>query len=255
MSRLDAIGCRAWPLRLGMVATGVLAVVVGCSPGGPAGKGEATGAGGSKSAGDLSDKIGDYLPPLDGGRLEIAPPKGWNWANPGGGVLVAFKPQDIELNKLPRILLTVADAGLLGMDDVTAENVAAFVSHVSDAAADKKLRAPVQATTIAGRQFATYQILGKRRNQVVIQHFLATIVEGREYRLQLDAYQADFAKVKSTIEVVASSMKFPTKHGESSDSPREEAASVAAKDVPQDQPAKPTEQAGDAPTDPPPEAP
>ena len=56
------------------------------------------GPGGQGTSDELASKIGEYMPPLDGGKLEVAAPKGWDWANPGGEVLVAFKPKDAELN-------------------------------------------------------------------------------------------------------------------------------------------------------------
>jgi hypothetical protein len=201
VARIRVFGRSAWLLA------GLVLVTAGCSGGGPAGK---TGAGGGteKASDALASKIGDYMPPLDGGRLEIAAPKGWDWANPGGGVLVAFKPKDAEINALPRVLLSVADSDFAGIDDVTASNVDDFVRQVAASIADQKPKESARAHTVNGRQFARYLVLGKRRNQVVAQQFLTTVAGSRVYTLRLEAYQPQFDDSKSMLEAIAASMKF-----------------------------------------------
>jgi len=196
----------AWLLMFG---TAIL--VAGCSGSGPADKAD---SGGAKSGDGLTDRIGEYMPPLDRGRLEIAAPKGWNWANPGGGVLVAFKPKDAELNALPRVLLSVEDSAFPEIDDVTSANVEAFVGLVADSLADTKPREPVVAATVGGQRFARYMLLGKRRGQVVVQQVLKTVVGGRTYSLQLEVYQPQFDQYKATLSAIAASMKFPARDGE-----------------------------------------
>lgn len=195
----------------GLLVLAVALLMAGCpgagTTGGGAGKGGAD-AGGKGSADDLASKIGDYMPPLDGGKLEIAAPKGWDWANPGGGVLVAFKPKEAEINSLPRVLLSVADSDVAGIDNVTAENVEAFVRQVSDSLEDPKPKEPVRAVTFGKHHFARYLTFGKRRNQVVVMQSLKTISGGRVYTLRLEAYQHQFDKYKNVLSVIALSMKF-----------------------------------------------
>jgi hypothetical protein len=206
-----------------LLMLGVAIFVVGCSGTGPADKSGSSGSRGAAAGDGLTDKIGEYMPPLDRGRLEIAAPKGWNWANPGGGVLVAFKPADAELNALPRVLLSVEDSPFPGIDDVTAANVETFVGLVADALADTKPKEPVRATTLGGQPFARYLLLGKRRGQVVVQQIVKTVVGGRAYTLQLEVYQPQFERHKIALSVIAASMKFPARDGETATDPPDSA--------------------------------
>ncbi len=201
MARIRVLGRSAWLLA------GLVLFTAGCAGSGPAGK-TGDGAGGEKAGDALASKMGDYMPPLDGGKLEIAAPKGWDWANPGGGVLVAFKPKDAEINALPRVLLSVADSDFPGIDDVTSSNVEEFVRQVAGSIADQKPKESARAHTLNGRPFARYLVLGKRRNQVVVQQILTTVAGSRVYTLRLEAYQAQFDKYESMLDVIAASMKF-----------------------------------------------
>ena len=143
MARIRVLGRSAWLLA------GLILFMAGCSGSDPAGDTGAD-AGGKKADDALASKIGDYMPPLDGGRLEIAAPKGWDWANPGGGVLVAFKPKGAEINALPRVLLSVADSDFPGIDDVTASNAEDFVRQVAASIADQKPKESARACTLNG---------------------------------------------------------------------------------------------------------
>ena len=210
---------------------GGMFLAAGCSGGGSADKSGAAASGGAKPSDVLAEKLGDYMPPLDQGRLEIAAPKGWNWANPGGGVLVAFKPQDAEVNALPRVLLTVEDSPFLELDDVTSANVEELVSLVADSLGEAKPQEPVRAVTAAGQPFAQYTLLAKRRSQIVVQQILKTIVGGRAYTLQLEVYQPQFDQHKMALNVIAASMKFPARDGaQPADSMDTEMAEPAADD-------------------------
>lgn len=196
--------------RFGRFFVLCLAVLLaGCpgagTTGGGAGKSGAGGHGGASD--DLASKIGDYMPPLDRGKLEIAPPKGWDWANPGGDVLVAFKPKDAELNSLPRILLAAADSDSVGIDDVGPDNVEAFVRQISNSLPEPKPKEPVRAVSLGKHHFARYITFGKRRNQVVAQQTVTTVVGGRVYTLRLEVYQHQFEKYQAALSAVAMSMK------------------------------------------------
>lgn len=185
----------------------VALLLVGCPGAGTTGGGGTSGAGGKSSSDDLTSKIGDYLPPLDGGKLEIAAPKGWDWANPGGGVLVAFKPKDAEINSLPRVLLSVEESAA-GIDEVTPDNVEAFVRQVSESLSEPKPKEPVRAVQLGKHHFARYVTFAKRRNQVVAQQTLKTVAGGRAYTLRLEAYHHTLDKYQAAVSVAAMSMKF-----------------------------------------------
>ena len=212
-----------------LLLVGLVVFALGCAPDGPGDK-AATGPGGAKPADELAERIGDYMPPLDRGRLEIAAPKDWNWANPGGDVLVAFKPKNAEVNALPRVLLSVSDSEFPGIDDLTPDNIKVFEGLVADAVADKKTREPVSSVKIGGQPFVRYVLWAKRRNQVVAQQVLQTVVGGRQYTLQLEALQAHFDQQKVVLSVIAASMKFPQRDGASAPGPAAEEPVAKPKD-------------------------
>ena len=218
--------------------------------GGSAGRSGA-GAGGSGSADDPAGKIGEYMPPLDGGKLEVAAPKGWDWANPGGDVLVAFKPKDAELNSLPRVLLSVAESDSVGIDDVTPDNVEAFARQLSDSLPEPKPKEPVRAVNLGEHHFARYVTFGKRRNQVVAQQTLMTVVGGRVYTLRLEVYQHQFDKYQAALSTVAASMKFAGDVAADAAAPAEEppAAEPASKPTEEAKPDQPAEKAAKEPAE------
>ena len=214
----------------GLMMVGVVVVAAGCPGTGPTGSGGSPGSGGTKSGDDPASKIGEYMPPLDGGKLEIAAPKGWDWANPGGDVLVAFKPKDAELNALPRVLLSVADSEFPGIDDVTPDNVDTFVRLVADSLADQKPKESARSLAVGKHHFARYMLLGKRRNQVVVQQFLTTVAGGRVYTLRLEVNQPQYDKYKTFLSVIAASMKFAGEAAAPSAEPEKPAAEAPAEE-------------------------
>ena len=214
-----------WLLLLGGI------ILAGCSGGDPADKSAASGSASADPSDVLAEKLGEYMPPLDEGRLEIAACKGWNWGRPGGEILVVFKPQDAEINSLPRVLLTVEESPFLELDNVTPANVEDFVSLVADSLADAKPQEPVRAVTAAGQPFAQYTLLAKRRSQIVVRQVLQTIVDSRVYTLQLEVYQPELDQHKMALNVIAASMKFPVRDGaEPADSTDTDLAEPAAAD-------------------------
>jgi hypothetical protein len=234
-----------------LLVLNVALLLGGCPGAGTTGGGGKPGAGGKGSSDDLTSKIGEYMPPLDGGKLEVAAPKGWDWANPGGEVLVAFKPKDAELNSLPRVLLSVAESDSVGIDDVTPDNVEAFVRQVSDSLPEPKPKEPVRAVNLGKRHFARYITFGKRRNQVVAQQTLMTVVGGRVYTLRLEVYQHQFDKYQAAQSTVAASMKFAGHVAADAAAPAEEppAAEPASKPTEEAKPDQPAEKAAKEPAE------
>lgn len=74
--------------------------------------------------------LGDYLPPLDGARIEIATPDGWKPMPRDSKYVVRFS----ELaggGGLPRIDVVVEESSLGGLTDVTEANVVEFAVAVA----------------------------------------------------------------------------------------------------------------------------
>ena len=83
--------------------------------------------------------LGDYFPPLDGGRLMLASPAGWSWASRREGYLARIFLDKTRRVRLPRIWVTVEDPRNEATGQLTEENLVAharFVHGVEDAALD-----------------------------------------------------------------------------------------------------------------------
>ncbi len=73
--------------------------------------------------------LGAYLPPLDDGRIEIAPPADWSLLLRDSKYVVRYYEE--SRNGLPRIDVVVEENGDLGMTDATETNVAEFTAAVA----------------------------------------------------------------------------------------------------------------------------
>jgi hypothetical protein len=156
----------------------------------------------------LKVKIGDYMPPLEGGSLEIASPNGWDWARPGGDYVVGFVPRGSDVNSLPRILVSAEDSPYPDVRRVSKDNLQEFVKTVSDSLAGKKIAEPVRPLVLGENAFACSVTYAKRKNAVVSQQVLETVVAGRQYAVRLEVYERQFDKYRDAAYAVAMSMKF-----------------------------------------------
>jgi len=74
--------------------------------------------------------LADYLPPLDEGRIEIAPPAGWYPMPRDSKFVVRFYKEN--RNSLPRIDVMVEERTLGGMRDASESNVSEFAAQVQN---------------------------------------------------------------------------------------------------------------------------
>ena len=172
---------------------------------------------GKVDVGKLKDSVGQYMPALLGGRLEIAPPQGWDWKRPGAEYIVGFVPTGSELSSLPRILVSTGDNPYAEVTSVGAENVEEFADLVSARQTADELSKAVQPVILGENVFVCYETLARRKNAVVAQHSLETVVEGQQYIVRLDVYQQKFATYRDAVYTVAWSMKFAPSSGTSAD--------------------------------------
>jgi hypothetical protein len=136
-------------------------------------------------------EVGDYLPPLDEGRLRAAPPAGWNVMRRGRTYLVGFAQG--KTSELPRIVIDAADPPPGTPSQLTAENAAAFAAQQ-----DKALHAAAKAGKKRIEEFNLPIVLGETAfirhvrqatladAPCVIQS-LQTIQNGRLYTIELVA--------------------------------------------------------------------
>ena len=176
----------------------------------PADSSDQTGAGIDKyETGDLQVSVGDYMPALLGGSLEVAAPQGWDWTRPGSPYIVGFIPKGSKLNGLPRILVSAEDSPCPGLSRVTKDNVQELADLVSQRLAGEKLSEPVRPILLGSNAVVCYTTPAKKKNAVVTQHFLETVAGGRHYTIRLEVYERQFGKQhRDAAYAVAMSMKF-----------------------------------------------
>lgn len=168
-------------------------------------------------------EVGDYSPPVDEGRLEAAPPAGWNVLPRGKSFLIGFakgKPSE-----LPRIVINGAERPGDSPADLNEGNATEFAAAENntlraDAKAGKKKVAeyfrPIVLGEIAYIQHVRHAELG---NTPCIIQSLETIHEGRLYTIELIAeidapraeeYGSSLTKWRGDAYAVASNLRFPS---------------------------------------------
>jgi hypothetical protein len=144
--------------------------------------------------------VEDFLPPLDDGRVELAPPKGWRLLPRDPKYLVRLVKGE-EDNSLPRLTVQVEDAAE-EVSDVTEGNMAQFAAQMekrSAAVAGRKILEP-ERPIVLGKVIWSRHVRQLRYHggQAAVQS-LTTARGGRIYRLELTVDSpgdstADFAK-------------------------------------------------------------
>jgi hypothetical protein len=130
--------------------------------------------------------VGDPLPPLDDGRVEIAGPEGWRPLLRNSKYLAAFIKEGGR--QLPRIVATVGDPPADVLDD-TAEDNAHVLAEVLDAGLrqdDTKVVPEHCVPIILGeRTFVRHVRLATMGGDPVVIQSLQTVAGGRLYTVEL----------------------------------------------------------------------
>jgi len=244
---MNLLGQACWP-----VACLAIACLSFSGCGSEGGGGKASPAGAEKSAGAIkrraADKlpaVGDYLPPLDEGRIEIAPPAGWN-TMPRDVLYLARFVQG-KVSELPRITVTAWDTPLPEITELTEANAGQLAAElVSQLKKDKKTVPEPPKPIILGETLFLRHVRRARLasgGEVVVQA-LDTVRGGRIYTVELFAdinaprgeeYEASLTNVRDFGYAVAANLKFPS--SESSASEPTEPSPPAAGEV-KDKPAE-----------------
>ncbi|MCA9269083.1 MAG: hypothetical protein KDA41_11460 [Planctomycetales bacterium] len=187
----------------------------GGAAGGQAGGGA---AGGPKSyaLADLSHGLDGYLPPLDGGRVEIATPQNWQVGSRQSGYVVWFH-QFRDPKLLPQVRITVEDAAG-APQDATPADVAAYAKWVEgdvqkQLKAGEKLLEPVVPLILGPNAFARYVRAGKIGGAIVERQILTTTQKGRTYHIELIVFSSKLRENRDAAYAVAASMKFDPEQG------------------------------------------
>ena len=190
----------------------MIALTLGCGGSGgekPGEGGKATESSGLKkvSAAKLP-ALGDYLPALDGGKVEIAPPKGWKILSRDNKYLTRMVLGS-EIG-LPRILVTVEESNWEGAGSTTGANV---VEHAGLVAADLKERKiepvePPKPMQIGENAFVRYVLKSKMGPKIIERQMLQTVSGVRLYTIDLQVPKDEIVKHRDEAYAVAAGMKF-----------------------------------------------
>jgi len=149
--------------------------------------------------------LADYLPPLDGERIEFAPPSGWDVPPASSSYIV--RAQKSPRETYPTIIVTADD--FEGIADVSKENVKEFAGQVAAAAGkDKAALTPMsfgESVWVAYRKRAKVR---KPVTRILDVLYLETVVGGRKYRLELRCEEGTLEKSQPYAFAVARGIKF-----------------------------------------------
>ena len=149
--------------------------------------------------------LADYLPPLDGERIEFAPPSGWDVPPASSSYIV--RTQKSPSKTYPTIIVTAED--FEGIADVSRENVKEFAGRVAAAAGkDESALTPMdfgESVWVAYRKRAKVR---KPVTRILDVLYLETVVAGRKYRLELRCDEGTLEKSQPYAMAVAKGIKF-----------------------------------------------
>lgn len=187
--------------------------------------------------------VGDYLPPLDDGRIEIAPPAGWKLMPRDARYLTRFVQG--KVSELPRITITVWDTPLPEIKELTEANAGQLAAElVAQFTKDKKtVPEPPKPIVLGDTLFLRHVRRAKLASggNVVVQA-LDTVQGGRIYTVELIAdidaaraeqYEASLMKVRDYGYAVAANLKF--RSGEASPAEPPPSAETAAGEKPKEE--------------------
>jgi len=126
VAREECCVMRPFPLRRVVWPAIVLGLLAGC--GAPSDQGSAANRSSAANADVAKErdlpKLGDYLPPLDRGRIELAPPEGWHV--PSASSKYVVRVQKSRTSTYPALIVTAEDYQGEGIFHVSSENVSKF---------------------------------------------------------------------------------------------------------------------------------
>jgi hypothetical protein len=145
--------------------------------------------------------------PLDEGRVNVSPPKGWHIASRSSDHVIRFQV-DRALG-YPTILVTAEDVSQ--PLDVDGGNVAKFIAARMADPKMAKLVEPITPIELDGRQFITYQRRAKikgKEHKIIELLFFETVVAGRKYTVELRTYKGTVNRYRPYAMAVAGAIEF-----------------------------------------------
>jgi len=129
-------------------------------------------------------ELGDYLPPLDEGRLELAPPKDWTVSPRSTRYIIRFQADSGSTYPSVLVVGTTSDR----FKTVTAENLEAFAKSVAAELQSAGTNTTVKMGRIGNLIGVTYSRRAKVKDDfggIVERLFFDTVVAGRRYQFEL----------------------------------------------------------------------
>lgn len=134
---------------------------------------------------DSLAKVGSYLPPLDEGRVEVAPPSGWRPLPRDSKYLARFVQE--EANELPRIVALVDDSPSPEVSEANAENIGELIKPLTAEAkkGKRKVVEPVRPIALGDRVFARHVRIARFNDEPCAIVSLQTVSDSRLYTFEL----------------------------------------------------------------------
>ena len=161
--------------------------------------------------------LGDYFPPLDEGRVKLAPPADWSWGSRRQGYLVRMHLDKTRSVRLPRIWVTVEGAGEGAAEQLTPDNLVTHASFVQ-ARLDRdgiKLLERVQPMVIGSVPCVRYVRVTRFRVRdaasesiTAERQILETIQKGRQYTIDLQVHRGSLLTHRNKAYAVLAGMQF-----------------------------------------------
>lgn len=147
-------------------------------------------------------KLGDPLPVLDDGAIEIAPPEGWHI--PGRSSKFVARFQEAASSLYPTIIITADD---YDFPDVTADNVDKLAQKIGSEESLPQVKS-IQVGDFVGVTYRRRAVEKDSINKILERYFLETVVAGRKYRFELRTREGLLKQTQPYLLAVVQGTKF-----------------------------------------------
>lgn len=157
--------------------------------------------------------LADYLPPLDGGRIEVAPPVDWNPMPRDSKYVVRFYKD--SRNSLPRIDVVVEENNLGGLTSITEANVAEFAAAVAkdlEASGTAVIEPPIPMVigSVPCARFVSRLKLKIGEGTILVERqTLELLHNGRLYKINLLVMPQELGESRDAAYAVCAGVRFP----------------------------------------------